>query len=72
MEDKIELKPCPFCKGEAKLKHGLPRNQKQGVRQALVQCRKCGCRTPLISQLPYEAWKDVDDLAIALWNRRCP
>lgn len=32
-----ELKPCPFCGGEAKLKGGIP---------FFVYCRECGCRTP--------------------------
>lgn len=71
MENKqVELKSCPFCNGEAKLKHGLPRNQKKGVRQTLIQCKKCGCRTPLFIQLPYQAWEEIDEIAVMTWNKR--
>ena len=35
----IELKPCPFCGGEAKMKHGYPGQQRAGIRQAVVQCK---------------------------------
>lgn len=66
----IELKTCPFCKGGAKLKHGLPHNQEKGIRKAFVQCKKCGCRTPLFVQLPYQAWNEVDELAVVTWNKR--
>lgn len=70
MNKQIELKSCPFCNGEAKLKHGLPRNQKKGLRQALIQCKKCGGRTPLFIQLPYQAWEETDEIAVMTWNKR--
>ena len=28
--EKIRLKPCPFCGGEAKMKHGFPGHQQRG------------------------------------------
>lgn len=70
MNNKINLKPCPFCGSEAKIKHGFPKTQKKGLRQALVQCMKCGCRTITFKQFPYQSWKEVDELAINTWNRR--
>lgn len=66
----IKLKPCPFCGGEAKMKHGYPSQQRAGMRQAVVQCKSCGCRTVTYRQLPYQPWKKVDEQAIFVWNRR--
>ena len=66
-----ELKPCPFCGGEAKMKHGYPGKQCKSLRQAFVQCVKCGCRTVTYKQLAYQAWSDVDRHAAEVWNRRC-
>lgn len=66
----MELKPCPFCGGEAKLKHGFPGRQRQGMRQATVQCKICGCRTVTYRQFAYEPWKEVDEHAIFVWNSR--
>ena len=66
----IELKPCPFCGGEAKMKHGFPRHQQKGIRQSVVQCKSCGCMTVTFSQLAYERWSDVDEQAAEAWNRR--
>lgn len=66
----IKLKPCPFCGGEAKMKHGYPGQQRKGMRQAVVQCKKCSCRTVTYRQLAYQSWKEVDEQAAEVWNRR--
>ena len=66
----IKLKPCPFGSGEAKMKHGYPRQQQKGMRQAVVQCKRCGCRTVTYRQLAYQSWKEVDEQAAEVWNRR--
>lgn len=65
-----ELKSCPFCGGEAKMKHGYPNRQCKSPRQAFVQCKVCKCKTVTYTQLPFQAWSDVDRLAIEAWNRR--
>ena len=59
----IKLKPCPFCGGEAKMKHGYPGQQRKGIRQSVVQCKKCGCRTVTYRQAAYQPWKEVDEQA---------
>lgn len=68
--DKYELKPCPFCGGTPRLKAGFPYKQRNGVKQALVQCPDCGCRTATSKQLSFEVWRDVKQNAVDAWNRR--
>lgn len=62
---KISLKPCPFCGGEAKLKKHMNLAQVW-----YVQCNQCGIRTPNSAQAAYESWKDTMNYPVQLWNRR--
>lgn len=68
--NEIKLKPCPFCGGEAKMKYRYSRQQQKVVRQAVVQCKRCGCRTVTYRQLAYQSWKKVEEQAEEAWNRR--
>lgn len=70
-----ELKPCPFCGGEAEIKKGKI-NLDDYVQ---VHCTKCGASIPktLIDHLTYICGKQVrfsEENAIArvtnIWNRR--
>lgn len=65
-----ELKPCPFCGGEAKMKFGNPSQQKQNQKSVFIQCKTCKAKTETIRQMPYEAWEDCKETAINSWNRR--
>lgn len=38
--DEIELKPCPFCGGDAEMQQG----KYQGLRTFYVSCSGCGAR----------------------------
>lgn len=54
-----ELKPCPFCGGEAKLD--------RATHSSLVYCKECRASTKLIDFSPEYA---SDEKAIEAWNRR--
>ena len=66
----IELKPCPFCGGEAKLIKGFPSQQGKGSNIRFVQCKRCNCKTKTFQQLPFESWRDNEAAAIKAWNER--
>ena len=54
-----ELKPCPFCGGEAKLEHLS--------KSSMVYCLSCKASSKLIEYAPDYA---SDEKAIEAWNRR--
>ena len=62
----IDLKPCPFCGGEAK---PLVRKQK-GKKQVSIKCKACNARSGVVI---LDVWEDsapaVEDVA-KYWNRR--
>ena len=56
MGEGVELKPCPFCGGEAKKSfYGGQR------RMFLCSCTACEASLP---------WRDTEAAAVADWNRR--
>lgn len=56
-----ELKPCPFCGGEAIL-------SKKGSYYS-IECDKCGCGTKLCGSYMYSNEKNRKEAA-KRWNRR--
>lgn len=58
-----ELKPCPFCGGQAKI------YVNGGVR---VICNNCSCQTPILRDVEYST--GVGDTAVSRvikkWNKR--
>jgi Lar family restriction alleviation protein len=54
-----ELKPCPFCGGEAKLDHV--------THSSIVYCTECRASAKLIDFSPEYA---SDEKVIEAWNRR--
>lgn len=63
--EQFNLKPCPFCGGEARLKKHQKMNNTW-----YVQCRDCGIRTLNYTQAAFECWSVSRDEAIAHWNKR--
>ena len=52
-----ELKPCPFCGGQAKMQFGYPRQQKDKLKQVFIKCCVCKAKTATMYQQPYQAWE---------------
>ena len=58
----MELKPCPFCGGEARICH------KTGFGEwSYVECEKCRCTT---GNFMKSFTHSSDDKAADAWNRR--
>jgi len=65
----IELKPCPFCGGEAYFR--TPQKEKgTAMCSASVECKKCGAMPYAI--LVYEGLLETEkkEAAAKAWNRR--
>ena len=63
-----ELKPCPFCGGEARLMSGAYRDGGYMENTAFVYCTECMVQT--YQEHDCMPSNEVDDLAIEVWNRR--
>lgn len=59
----IELKPCPFCGGEAEISHG----RFDGKDTSYVVCKRCMARGEFFT-ISFK--RSSDDMAIEAWNRR--
>lgn len=77
----IELKPCPFCGGEAIVEQtAYGTADRSSVRlQFAIRCKKCGASAPnayghiamnLSANGEFNIWHDDRNPAIAAWNRR--
>lgn len=71
-----ELKPCPFCGGEAFLKYGKPATF--GTFEVLVICKKCSASVAGVSRINFKThgfkekngYDIAQQQAIKSWNRR--
>ena len=63
-----ELKPCPFCGGEAAVMYAVTDD---GTKTISVVCQKCsiGIFRARTSENDWNAWEKPEK-AIAAWNRR--
>lgn len=66
----IELKPCPFCGGEAILyKEEIP-DGKISYHTARIKCDNCGCATRQYIIDGYYGSTDTVEDCISTWNNR--
>lgn len=71
----IELKPCPFCGGEAELRDSPNSRSEEGMSFYEVRCKKCGVHVTGESFnfwiVKYNREKPQDQLsAVERWNKR--
>ena len=71
----FELKPCPFCGGEAELRKSPNSRSEEGASFYDVRCKKCGVHVTGKSfnfwTVEYNAEKPQDLLsAVNRWNKR--
>ena len=68
----MNLLPCPFCGGEAKVVAGRWSGHGEGGTLYLAQCTKCGAEVPSKSaDWPYNQEKESGEAgAIEAWNQR--
>jgi len=57
----MELKPCPFCGGKAKVGYAISDYNRWGV-----ECQTCGASV----EVGYGNYPDTEEAAIKKWNGR--
>lgn len=62
----ITLKPCPFCGGEAEIRHGGRGSVSKPI-TSFIACKSCGART---DQVEVDAEYSSDEEAAKAWNSR--
>lgn len=63
-----ELKPCPFCGGEAE--YTKVGNSKMGIKQATIKCKNCLVqRTQKFKSKAFD-FEWIDKTMMDSWNRR--
>lgn len=74
MENKYNLKPCPFCGGKARLeKSSRGFIEGKSTRIAYVYCLECNARSPRFKLEDFGSTSHsmkANELAIEAWNRR--
>ena len=63
-----ELKPCPFCGGEAKVSSNYVMIKGVSTKSAWVWCKKCHVRTGYMIRDAHEHYVRA---AVESWNARC-
>lgn len=59
MSEQFELKPCPFCGGEATI--NTWRDERRRLNPAAIKCWDCEVETPVFDRIKQ---------AVEAWNRR--
>jgi Lar family restriction alleviation protein len=70
LREQIELKPCPFCGGEAEVNQiGNEHTKSRGFE---VKCLTWGCSTKKRAMVIRQPIEKAREFAAAAWNRRAP
>lgn len=64
-----ELKPCPFCGGEAVITQRLEKGRTRDIMNAFARCTFCGARSRNVSTL-HVAKRNLERYAAKDWNAR--
>lgn len=59
-----ELKPCPFCGGEAEISI----NKTKQAQTSVIRCSVCSCQKTMLKYPNYKG--DIEQDIIESWNRR--
>lgn len=69
--ERKDLKPCPFCGGEALIKYDKRMSNGCKVDMAMIFCNSCGCRTPEFAHSIDDFDKEkFEDTLVSHWNQR--
>lgn len=68
----VELKPCPFCGNQDRLKFSFSfkkdRKVRLGIHFDLCELKCCGCSARMVQAGPGR--ERAEENAISMWNRR--
>lgn len=68
--NELELKPCPFCGGEAELCKSYGSDDKVYYHTAYVRCSRCHAKTKTVITDGYYGTTSTTRDVINDWNRR--
>lgn len=68
--DKVELRPCPFCGGPARIVKETRSDGMVTYKVGFAQCWKCAARSAILTTGGYYGLFATDEEISERWNRR--